>query len=112
MAGDDGADDGGGDDDQKQRAPRGGDLLADGLERVHAQPPAAVALGEVDAQVALLGQLVPELARRLVRLDDPPRVCLAANRSADSANGRADLALLIRLDEGQRDHLFVRYRHC
>ncbi len=103
VAGDDRADDRGGDHDQEQRASGGRDLLADGLEGVHAEPASAVALGQVDAEVALLGERVPELGGRLVGLDDPPVVVRPAERLADAANGVADRDLLVGRDDGERD---------
>ena len=65
VAGQDRADDRRRDDDQEQRLAGRRDLLADRGEPGHAEPAAAPLLGEVDAQVALLGERVPELGGRL-----------------------------------------------
>ena len=62
------------DDDQQQRAAGGRDLLADRRQRAHPEPAAAVLLGQVDAEVALLGERVPQLASAARPASTHPRM--------------------------------------
>ena len=94
VPGQDRAHDRGRDHDQQQRLAGRRDLLAHRGQAGHAEPAAAPLLGQVDAQVALGGQRVPELGGRLSRLVLAARV-VGWERVADAADGGADLPLLV-----------------
>ena len=94
VVGDPVADDRGRDDEQQQRASGGGDLLCHGREAAHTHSPAAPALGQVDPQVAALGERVPEFAWRFPRLG-LPGVARRPEVGANRRHGLTQQALLV-----------------
>jgi hypothetical protein len=90
----DAADDRGRDDDQQQGAAGGVDLLADPREGPHAEAASPVLLRDVDAEVTGRREGIPELARRLARLDLLLRVFRPEAR-ADPGDGLAQQDLLL-----------------
>ena len=81
--------------------PRRRDLLADDRQRPQPEPAAAVLLGQVHAQVAALGERVPQLERRLAGLDLGPHV-LAAELAADAADRLPHQHLLVGREQVER----------
>ena len=95
--------DGGRDHDEQERGSRARDLLPHGGQLGHSAPAAVVLLGDVHAEVALVGEGRPQLGRRLAALDLLPDVGGAEVR-ADPEHRLAQQRLLLGGDEGESGH--------